>query len=155
MGTRDAELLMTKITVSNIVRSHEFYTQIVGLKQVVAPELGLSALPPTLADNEKDMVEVALNFTGTLREQVFILIKRSSIRPDPAQAGLTWLAFRVPDTTDVIARAVRAGFRQFRPPLAGGAVAFIHDPDGYAVEIMQIAPFNELSRTSALSKCTA
>jgi catechol 2,3-dioxygenase-like lactoylglutathione lyase family enzyme len=142
MGSKAEEFLMTKVTVGDVMRSYEFYTSIVGLKHVSAPAIGLNAAPPTNADNSKAMVEVALNFGGTLRDPLFILLKQRDVTPVPAQAGLVWLAFRVPDTEAVVRRAEAAGFKQFRPSLAGGRVAFIHDPDGYAVEIIQISPFD-------------
>jgi catechol 2,3-dioxygenase-like lactoylglutathione lyase family enzyme len=131
---------MTKITVSDLRQSYDFYTRIVGLKPVTSPDMELPKLPaPT--DPEKDFIEIALNYSGSIADPLFLLIKRRGIVPTPEQAALVTLGFKVPDTAAVMERASQAGFKPSRPFLGGGRVGFIKDPDGYTIEFLQPRSF--------------
>jgi catechol 2,3-dioxygenase-like lactoylglutathione lyase family enzyme len=131
---------MAKITVSDLVRSYKFYTEILGLKLVQSPILPMAGVP-TPGDNDKEFVELALNYTGSLRDPMLILIKKRGVMPIPAQAAQTWLAFKVPDGPAVMSAASRAGIKPLRPYEPEKRMGFIPDPDGYTVEVLQLPSF--------------
>lgn len=140
MGTRVPQLYMTKITVTDLTRSYDFYTKVLGLKLVTSAELKMDGAPRA-ADNERELVEVALNYSGSLRDPLLILLKRKGVTPSPQQAELTWLVINVVDTTALLESASKAGIQPFRPTMADGHLGFLKDPDGYSIEVIQVPPF--------------
>lgn len=140
MGTKPEEFLMTKITVSDLRRSFDFYTGIVGLKPVTSPDMELPTMPAP-GDPEKDFIEIALNYSGSMADPLFLLIKRRGKSPNPLETGMVTLGFKVPNTAAVMERAASAGIQPSRPFPAGGRVGFIKDPDGYTVEFIQPPSF--------------
>jgi catechol 2,3-dioxygenase-like lactoylglutathione lyase family enzyme len=142
MGTMPQELLMTKITVSDLQRSHDFYTRIIGLKLVTSPDMALPTMPKP-GDPEKDFVEVPFNYSGSMADAMFVLMKRRGRAPTPEQAVMTQLVFKVPDPAAVMARAAAAGIQPARPGIAGGNVGFLRDPDGYSIEILKAPSFTK------------
>jgi catechol 2,3-dioxygenase-like lactoylglutathione lyase family enzyme len=134
MGSSDRQVLLSKITVSDLVRSYQFYTEIVGLRAA-------SPLPPpTAADPEQDFRELSLNFAGqSSGESFFVLVKRRGVTPSREHAGLTNIGFKVPDPNAVLARAAQAGYPAgpTHTPFEGLQFSFLSDPDGYQVELIQ------------------
>jgi catechol 2,3-dioxygenase-like lactoylglutathione lyase family enzyme len=139
-GRDTEELYMAKITVSDIVRSYEFYTKILGMKLVTSKIMPMAGIP-TAADNDKNFLEVSLNFTGSLREPMLILIKQKGVVPVPAQAAQTYLAFKVSDGQAVMDAGAKAGYPAFRPWVPARKMGFMKDPDGYTVEILQLPSY--------------
>jgi len=140
MGTMPEELILTKITVADLNRSYDFYTKVVGLKAVSSPDIPISKLPQP-GDPEKAFIEIPLNFSGSMADPMFLLIKRRGVQPTPEGAGLVWIGFKVPSITTILARAAQLGIQPTRPFNAEGGMAFLRDPDGYNVELVQTPSF--------------
>jgi len=141
LGTRTQEFLLSKITVSDLPKSYEFYTKIVGLKWALSPGQAPPP-PPSGTDPETDFREIPLNFTGSLADPFFVLVARRGAKPVPEHAKMTTIGFKVPNIRDAIARAVAAGYQTTGRPPGDGSMAFgfVLDPDGYQIEFIQ-APF--------------
>lgn len=134
LGSAPAELLLAKVTVSNLERSLDFYIRIVGLKRAGAPP---NAGPPT--PSRPGFTEVPLNFTGSLKDPFFVLVREDGFTPTPASARLTIIGFKVTDSRATLERVRAAGFPVHREPwaLAGGIYGMVRDPDGYVVELIE------------------
>lgn len=134
-GTKAQEVLLTKITVSDLLKSYDFYTKVIGLKLVSSPDYPLEKAPKP-DDPERDYVEIPLNFTGSIADPIFLLIKQRGAKPAPEFAKLTMVGFKVENRGAVVDRAVQAGYKPVREIAVGPAkVSFIADPDGYTLEI--------------------
>lgn len=133
IGTRDQQFLLSKITVSNLVRSYRFYTEVIGLS-MASPQM----TPPTDADPEQDFREFPFNFTASLADPFFVIVKRRGVTPSPEEAAKTVIGFKVPNSRAVLERAAAAGYTAGpRDPGDGPmSFAFIADPDGYQVELV-------------------
>jgi catechol 2,3-dioxygenase-like lactoylglutathione lyase family enzyme len=133
IGTRDQQFLLSKITVSNLVRSYRFYTEVIGLS-MASPQM----TPPTDADPEQDFREFPFNFTASLADPFFVIVKRRGVTPTPEQAAKTIIGFKVPNSRAVLERAAAAGYTAGRRDPADGPMsfAFISDPDGYQIELI-------------------
>jgi len=135
VGTKPQEILLTKITVSDLVTSYDFYTQVVGLKLVTSKEIPLSRAP-TANDPEKEFVEIPLNFSGSMADPVFLLIKQRGVKPSPEFSKLVVVGFKVESSQALMERAAQAGYKPIREISVGGArVSYLADPDGYTVEV--------------------
>jgi catechol 2,3-dioxygenase-like lactoylglutathione lyase family enzyme len=136
IGRHDNEFILAKIAVSDMVRSYRFYTEVIGLK-LASPLLR----PPAPGDPEKDFVEYPLNFTGSLADPFFVLVKQRGLTPTPAAARLVTIGFKVPGARAAVARAEAAGYKSLRGIPGEGPMAFgfITDPDGYHIEFVQAA----------------
>jgi catechol 2,3-dioxygenase-like lactoylglutathione lyase family enzyme len=135
MGTQSSELLLSKITVTNLARSFEFYTKVIGLKHAAARP---GQAPPDLSGSA-DFTEVPLNFTGSLADPFFVLVKRKGVAPTREGAALAQIGFKVPDVRAMIARYKAAGYKVDREPRDGPGNVYVtvQDPDGYNVEFIQ------------------
>ena len=134
-GTKAQEILFTKITVSDLLKSYEFYTKVIGLKLVTSTDYPLSKAP-TANDPETEHVEIPLNFSGSTADPIFLLIKQRGAKPSPALASMTIVGFKVENRGTVVDRAVQAGYKPVREIAVGPArVSFIADPDGYMLEV--------------------
>jgi catechol 2,3-dioxygenase-like lactoylglutathione lyase family enzyme len=134
-GTRPAEFIMTKITVSNLRKSYDFYTKTLGLKEVP-----IAALPkPAIDDPEVAFTEVALNFSGSMADAHLVLVKQKCRMPAPESARLTWIGIKVADVRAAVKQAEAAGFSiEVQPkPVFGLLIALVRDPDGYLVELLE------------------
>jgi catechol 2,3-dioxygenase-like lactoylglutathione lyase family enzyme len=141
MGTMPQEFIMAKITVSDLNRSYAFYTDVVGLKAVSSPDIPISKLPKP-DEPPKAFIEIPLNFTGSMADPMMLLALRRGVQPTREGAGLTWIGLKVPSTAAVVDRAAEHGIKPSRPFSGDGAVAFLTDPDGYQVELIQTASYN-------------
>jgi catechol 2,3-dioxygenase-like lactoylglutathione lyase family enzyme len=140
MGTKPQEFIMTKITVSDLPKSYEFYTQVIGLKLVSSSDMPL-AKAPTANDPEKEFVEIPLNYSGSMADPLFLLVKQRGKKPSAEYANMVVLGFKVPDARGIIERAIKAGYAAPRGVPKEGQPGFINDPDGYKVEVIQVPSF--------------
>lgn len=132
-GTRPAEVAFTKITVSNLRKSYDFYTRVVGLKEVPS-----TVLPkPVLDDPEVAFTEVALNFSGSPADARLVLVKKQGVVPVPEQAQLTWIGIKVADVRAVTRQAAASGFtvEVELKPIFGLLISVVRDPDGYRAQL--------------------
>ena len=136
MGTKPQEMYLAKITVADLQKSLDFYTKVVGLKLVTSPDMELPK-PPKPGDPEKDFVEIALNYTGSMAEPLFVVMKRKGRTLPVESTSLITIGFKVPSTKAVLDRAAQAGIKPTRPYRGQGAPGFLEDPDGYTVEFVE------------------
>jgi catechol 2,3-dioxygenase-like lactoylglutathione lyase family enzyme len=140
MGTMPQQFYMTKIMVSDVQRSYDFYTRVVGLKPVISPDLPMPVLPKP-GDPEKDFFEFPLNNSGSMAEPMFVLFTRRGQAPSADKVGVVSLGFAVPDVVAAMDRAAKAGVMPARPFMPERRIGFIKDPDGYTIEFVQTRPF--------------
>jgi predicted enzyme related to lactoylglutathione lyase len=135
MGRQSQEFIMAKIHVSNMHRSYDFYTKVVGLREVVFP----GEQPTAIDDDEAKLIELCLNFSGSPRDAYIILMKEKGVVPSAEYAQQTVIGVKTSDTRSTVERAKASGYTvTFEPVLFRGVlVGIVSDPDGYGVEIMQ------------------
>ena len=138
LGTKPQQFFLSKITVADLPKSYDFYTKVVGLKWATSPGQEPQKAP-TAADPEVDFREIPLNFTGSLADPIFVLVKRRDSKPTPESAKMTTIGFKVPSAREAVARAVAAGYKATgRAPDEGPMTfGFVFDPDGYHIEFIQ------------------
>jgi catechol 2,3-dioxygenase-like lactoylglutathione lyase family enzyme len=136
IGRHDNEVILAKIAVTDLVRSYRFYTEVVGLR-LASPQL----TPPSADDPERDFVEYPLNFTGSLADPFFVIMKRKGQAVTREGAGNTVVGFKVPSAKAAYDKALAAGAEPSGRPPGPGPMAFamVRDPDGYTVEFVQAA----------------
>lgn len=124
-----------KITVSDIRRSYDFYTRVLGLKDVHS-----TALPaPVLDDPDVAWTQAALNHSGSAGDPFLCLVKRGDSEPDRQAASLTCIALWVDDVRASLSRITDAGFPAHGDlvEIPGFVVTTATDPDGYQLELFQ------------------
>ena len=109
------------IRVSDLERSKQFYTEILGLK--------VGARVPA----QGDAVEYLLGLTGKVREDTLIVIRKGEVKPGATEFGTITLV--VPNGRKLAERVVAAGYKNARPIVDG--TNFVRDPDGYMIELYQ------------------
>lgn len=109
------------IRVSDLERSKQFYTEVLGLK--------VGARVPA----QGDAVEYLLGLTGKVREDTLIVIRKGEVKPGATEFGTITLV--VPNGRAMAERVVAAGFKTARPIVDG--TNFVRDPDGYMIELYQ------------------
>lgn len=136
IGRSDHELILAKVAVTDLARSYDFYTRVLGLK-LASPMLQ----PPKATDPAKDFAEYPLNFTGSLADPFFVITKTKGQVVTPEGAANTVIGIKVPNAQAAVARAVAAGARAVGRAPGPGPMAFgtIVDPDGYHIEFVQAA----------------
>jgi catechol 2,3-dioxygenase-like lactoylglutathione lyase family enzyme len=145
LGRSPAEVLGSKVVVSDMAKSFDFYTKVVGLRP--AKSLAQAEpLPPPGADASQWPVEYGFNFSGSYEDAFFdILRPRPDTRITRESADLVTVIFKVPDAPAVMRRAREAGYEVIREAPAVGpgemSIGFIRDPDGYRIEIIQAADY--------------
>lgn len=143
LGRGDFQVLLSKVTVSDLERSYAFYTQVIGLRRALAP--AQVNAPPPRNDPERAFIEVALNFSGSLGDTFFDLVQQKGVKPTADFARSVVIGFKVPDAPAVVARARQAGYEVVRDAAVVGpgemSIGMVRDPDGYMVEIIQSASF--------------
>src|SRR5579862_436148 len=142
MGTKPQEFLMAKVAVSDLVKSYEFYTQVIGLKLVTSPDIA-TAKAPTPNDPEKEFVEIPLNYSGSMADALFLIMKRRGQKPSWEWNNMVTLGFKVPDSRAVVERALKAGYKAPRGVPGEGQAGFVTDPDGYNVELVSTPSFKQ------------
>lgn len=133
MGTKPSELITAKITVANLRTSIDFYTKVVGLKQIKLPR------PAQNIDDPDASIEICLNFSSSLADPFLCLLKQKGMVLDREQAKLIWVSFKIPDVRAVVNRARAAGFKVEGDvePFMGLLLGHVADPDGYTLELIQ------------------
>jgi catechol 2,3-dioxygenase-like lactoylglutathione lyase family enzyme len=146
LGTASTEVLLSKITVSDLAKSYDFYTKIIGLKRALTVNQKEPVPLPTVTDDSGPaFVEVGLNFSGSFADPFFDLVHQRGEKPTPSSANMTVVGFKVPDAPAVIRRVKEAGYEVIREaPVVGPgemSIGMVRDPDGYRVEIIQAASY--------------
>ena len=126
-------LLHTMIRVSELDRSIDFYTR----------HLGMTLL--RRRDNEHGKFTLAFLGYGDEDTNTVIELTYNWGHDEPYEHGTAFghLAVGVPDIYGVCERLAEAGVKIPRPPgpMTGGQhpIAFIEDPDGYRIELIERA----------------
>ena len=109
------------IKVSDLERSKQFYTEVLGLKiGVKVPAQG-------------EAVEYLLGMTGDIRADTLIVIRKGEVKPGATDFGTITIV--VPSGRKMAERVVAAGYSTARPIVDG--TNFVKDPDGYTIELYQ------------------
>jgi len=134
MSQSSGQLLHTMIRVFDLEKSIEFYTN----------HLGMTLL------RRKDYPtgEFTLAFVGYGDEDSNAVIELTHNwgQKEPYQLGTAFghLAVGVPDIYGTCERLAKAGVKIPRPPgpmkHGGSVIAFIEDPDGYKIELIEKTP---------------
>jgi lactoylglutathione lyase len=140
MGSQPREVLFTKITVSDLNDSLDFYTKVIGLKLVTSPDIDLAQPPPRGAP-EQDYASATLNYSGSMADAMLVLIKRRGVVPDRAFTKQVIVGIKVRSTAEAMEAARRAGHEPIRPWSGPGNPGHIADPDGYGIELVQAGSF--------------
>jgi catechol 2,3-dioxygenase-like lactoylglutathione lyase family enzyme len=109
------------IRVSDLERSKNFYTEVLGLK--------IGARVPA----QGEAVEYLLGMTGDIRADTLIVIRKGEVKPGATDFGTITIV--VPSGRKMAERVVAAGYTTARPIVDG--TNFVKDPDGYTVELYQ------------------
>jgi predicted enzyme related to lactoylglutathione lyase len=127
-------LIGTKIVVSDLQRSVDFYEKVVGL-QPMSAGADSAAVASTLP-----FIEIPLNQSASRRDPQLYLIRKKGVIPAPESAALTMLVFHVSDVAAVMARVKAGGYKVRFDTTVSKAATFgiAFDPDGYQVEFLQV-----------------
>ena len=109
------------IKVSDLERSKQFYTEVLGLK--------VGAKFPA----QGEAVEYLLGMTGDIRADTLIVIRKGEVKPGATDFGTITIV--VPSGRKMAERVVAAGYTTARPIVDG--TNFVKDPDGYTIELYQ------------------
>jgi catechol 2,3-dioxygenase-like lactoylglutathione lyase family enzyme len=109
------------IRVSDLERSKQFYTDVLGLK--VGAKVPANGEP----------FEYLLGLTGNIREDTLIVIRKGEVKPGATEFGN--IVIVVPNGRAMAERVVAAGYKTARPIVDG--TNFVRDPDGYMIELYQ------------------
>jgi catechol 2,3-dioxygenase-like lactoylglutathione lyase family enzyme len=139
LGTQSSQLLLSKVSTADLEKSYNFYTKVLGLKHAVTAG---QKMPPLSFKTSKEhpFIEIPLNFTGSLADPFFVLVKQEGVNPAPEWTKLIVVGFKVPDARLTLKRIKEAGYEIVRdapPPGPGNVYAMARDPDGYMVELIQ------------------
>ncbi len=121
-----ARLAHTMIRVRDLDRSLDFYSGFLGLQEVRRSNIGDEATLVFLADAARSyFIELTHNHDG---------------RDYELGSQFGHLAFHVDDLAPVIAEVEKRGwwYRQSKPSSRSKYI-FVHDPDGYDIEILAAA----------------
>jgi lactoylglutathione lyase len=134
MSQSSGQLLHTMIRVFDLEKSIEFYTGKLGMK--------------LLRRKDYPSGEFTLVFVGYGDEESNAVIELTHNwgQKEPYQLGTAFghLAIGVPDIYGTCARLAKDGVKIPRPPgpmkHGGSVIAFIEDPDGYKIELIEKKP---------------
>lgn len=132
-----SQLLHTMLRVGNLERSIEFYTQVMGMK--------------LLRQSENEQYQYTLAFVGfgdeSTGQAVVELTYNWGTESYDYGNGFGHLAIGEDDIYTRCDEIAKAGGKITRPPgpVAGGAteIAFVEDPDGYKIELIQKKAMSE------------
>ena len=133
IDTSKFRFLHTMIRVMDLEKSIDFYTR----------HLGMKLLRRT--DNEHGKFSLAFLGYGDETANTVIELTYNWGRTEPYQLGTAFghLAVGVPDIYGTCAALEKEGVRIPRPPgpmkHGGSVIAFIEDPDGYKIELIERA----------------
>jgi lactoylglutathione lyase len=116
------------IGVSDLKRSADFYTRVVGMIELTTFKLPY-------------MDEIVLGFDGS-RSSAVVLMQWTDGSEQHYQDNPVKLVLYVPDPVDLARRIAEEGLEIVREPapvpeLRDAVVGFARDPDGYLIEILQ------------------
>ncbi len=123
----------TGLGVSDLVRSVDFYTRVMGMEQVQTFEL----------DYMDEVVVAFPDGNGGHGHRLVLMHWHDGSQRDYSNNPVK-IVWQVPDARAVAERARAAGCRVTREPGPSKApgsknvVGFIEDPDGYQIELLQI-----------------
>ncbi len=127
-----SQFSFTKIIVADVDRLYGFYHDVFGLAQINRVRQG---------EGQAELDEIIMGPAGAGYSVPSLVIQRYPNRPVPARGEAT-LGFIVADIDRTIQTAVAAGAVIDRPVRTaaehGIRVAFIKDPDGHLIEIVQM-----------------
>jgi catechol 2,3-dioxygenase-like lactoylglutathione lyase family enzyme len=145
LGSSSSQVLLSKFTVSNLAKSYEFYTTVIGLRWALSAGQQQPPAPQQPNASQPAFIEIPLNFSGTLADPFFVIVQQRGQKPTPETAHLGWVGFKVPDAPAAVRRAKEAGYEVVREAQAVGpgemSIGIIRDPDGYSVELIQSANY--------------
>jgi len=150
-----ADVLHFSFTVSDIDRSVQWYTEVLGL-ELVHRQRQENAYTPVLVGIPGAVLEVAQlklpgvdsRFSTHMLELIQYVTPDGGTRELPTnQVGVAHLALLVTDIFARYQRMLAAGVAFRNPPVeiteganAGGYACYLHDPDGITLELLQFAP---------------
>jgi lactoylglutathione lyase len=111
------------LRVSDLERSKQFYTEVLGLK--------VGARIP----REGPAVEYLLGLTGDIRADTLIVLRKGEVKPGATEFGNITIV--VPDGEKMAQRVAAAGYP---PDRIIKGTNIIRDPDGYKIELYQRRP---------------
>lgn len=146
IGSSPSEVYMAKITVADLRKSLDFYTHVVGLKEVQIPGLP----KPNIDDPNAEYAEVFLNFSGSSGDAFIALFKKKGVTPNSESARLTSLGIKTTDARAAVDRAKAAGaiVQSDTAEFRGLTMGLIRDPDGYLIQFLQGPAVDEVSNVS-------
>ena len=125
------ELFLTGLNVSNLDRSIDFYTRVLGLAEYKR------------YGDVSGQVQVLLGTPGQApARSVLVLVWRKD-HNGPYQLGTAFsrIGVRTPDAQALVGRVKAAGYKVTHEPARASqtspVLAFVTDPDGYPVEVIQ------------------
>ncbi|MCJ7422861.1 VOC family protein [Candidatus Bathyarchaeota archaeon] len=126
-------LIHTSIRTSNMDRSINFYTKLMGLKLLSRHEIPQNnAEIAFLQDPERK---------GAMLELTFYREQKSFVQPDYEDRIFDHIAFEVKDMTTTILKLqnekITITDEPFRLKPGGSLIAFIEDPDGTLIELIE------------------
>jgi len=147
LGTSSEQVLLAKVTVSDLPKSYEFYTKVIGLKWALSAGQPQPPAPVPANDAQPAFIEIPLNFSGSLADPFFVIVQQRGYRPTPDVARMSWIGFKVPDAPAAVRRVRESGYEIVREPKTVGpgvmSIGIVRDPDGYSVEVIQSASYPE------------
>jgi len=150
LGTASEQVLLAKFTVSDLPKSYEYYTKIIGLKWALSVGQQQPPAPVPANDSQPPFIEIPMNFTGSLADPFFVLVQQRGSKPTPPVAKMNWIGFKVPDAPAAVRRVKDAGYEVVREPQPAGpgvmSIGIVRDPDGYSVELIQSASYPAAAR---------
>jgi len=125
------KLLHTRYRVSDLEKTVSFYRDVLGLKELRRQKSGRGSQLVFLKAPESD--------------EEIELCKFDESGPVVVGPDLTHLAFEVDDLDKFAREAAAKGYPLSDGPHSsgGGKIAFIDAPEGYEIELIQIAPKND------------
>ena len=133
--------------VSNLERSIVFYTEVFGLEKPAPPRPPNAAVPALIGVPGALLRVAVFRIPGAsfgLEVTDFGGIERHPAEPRLTDPGAAYLTFQVRDIAPVFAALKKAG--AVIVTRSGGLVngsIFVRDPDGYLIEVRQVAPADD------------
>jgi len=130
-ATAGFRLLHTMIRVQDLEKSLDFYTRLLGMRLIRRKDYpsGEFTLAFVGYGDEKDSTVIELTYNWGQKE------------PYQLGTGFGHFAIGVPDIRGTCERLAAEGVRIPRPPgpmkHGGSVIAFIEDPDGYKIELVE------------------
>ena len=138
----------TSFTVSDLDRSIAFYRDALGFAVTSKGPRDPKAIQQITGISGAEVMIAYVDAPGGHQIELIEYLApegRGKVRPRPCDTGFAHVAFDVDDITAAIAAAEAHGVRPIGPPVtidqgpnAGGRVAYLRDPDGITIELLQL-----------------